>query len=215
MLAASARRAESSWKARCSTRALGLVGEARGAEDVHLVARLDLAGVDVVELGGIGQAGHGQRALARDLAAGVHAGHQGRVDLAAQLLAGRGQRAAGGGQVRVFRQAFLDQRVQLGRAIALPPLRHRLGALFIVLGHALRRAPAAGRGCTPYWAGCGAAGGLRSGAKAQAPSASTSGRMVRRTGMRGDFTVVIVVLPRARRVSPGTRRHRAPAGRTG
>lgn len=146
MLAASARRAESSWKARCSTRALGLVGEARGAEDVHLVARLDLAGVDVVELGGIGQAGHGQRALARDLAAGVHAGHQGRVDLAAQLLAGRGQRAAGGGQVRVFRQAFLDQRVQLGRAIALPPLRHRLGALFIVLGHALRRGAGGGQG---------------------------------------------------------------------
>ena len=212
MLAA-ARRAESSWKARCSTRALGLVGEARGAEDVHLVARLDLAGVDVVELGGIGQAGHGQRALARDLAAGVHAGHQGRVDLAAQLLAGRGQRAAGGGQVGFSpglpRPARPARASHGASTIAAPAGRPVHSAGPRLAPWRRRRAGAARR------TGPAAARRAAVGAKAQAPSASTSGRMVRRTGMRGDFTVVIVVLPRARRVSPEPGGIERAGGRTG
>ncbi|MNI31282.1 hypothetical protein D3C73_851590 [compost metagenome] len=122
------------------------VGKSRRAEQIQVIAGLDLAGEDVIERRRLGQVGHGQRAVARGAGAGVHGRQQRRIHLRAQLFARAGQVAFGCRQVGAVGQALLHQGIERIGAIAFPPFGHGPRALFKALRHALRGGALGGRG---------------------------------------------------------------------
>ncbi|CAJ9348612.1 Uncharacterised protein [Burkholderia pseudomallei] len=123
------------------------VRETRGAEQIERVARLQLAREHVVEHRLRAERRHAERALARRLAAGVDRRQQRAADLRAQLFARGAQALFGGGERRAVAQPFVDERVERGRAIALPPVGHRLRAHVKALREPLRGGRALGQRC--------------------------------------------------------------------
>ncbi|MDR8822425.1 hypothetical protein FEQ05_06169 [Burkholderia pseudomultivorans] len=116
------------------------VREARGAEQVDRVARLQLAHERVVQQRRRAERGdrHAERALARGLAARVDRRQQRAADLRAQLLACGIERVRRGAERRAVAQPFVDERVQRVGAVLFPPVRHRLRADFELLRDAVR-----------------------------------------------------------------------------
>ncbi|VWB67827.1 hypothetical protein BST28156_03212 [Burkholderia stagnalis] len=116
------------------------VREARGAEQVDRVVRLNLPDERVVQQRRLAERGdrHAERALARRLAARVDRREHRAADLRAQLFARRGEAVLGRAERRAVAQPFVDHRVQCVGAELPPPVGHRLRADFELLRDALR-----------------------------------------------------------------------------